>query len=202
MTRRHNSAWPVSGWGTGRWRALAALILAAASGGCANGLETSSLATLDVPELPKISAPVGPPPIVGSPTEVYTRIARGALGCWFAANGPLKGTHVFHADAEPAHKGGRAEIVIHERDLTAPSPRGLKAFRIIVEPVGDSGALTIENLKLPKPVGDAMEQDVRRWGSGAIGCGEPALGWNVTSPGEVSSTGRAPSKATEKARSR
>lgn len=152
------------------------------TGACSNGLETASLAKLQVPDLPNIELPEGPPPVVGTPTEVYTRVARGALTCWFGANGPLKGTHIFNADAEPPHKGGRAEIVIHEKDLQAPSPRGLKAYRIQIAPDGERTTISVENLKLAKPLGDTMEQDVRRWGTGEIGCRETAPAWAAAAP--------------------
>ena len=32
--------------------------------------------------------------VVGTPTEVYTRIARGVLTCWFGAAGPLKKAYI------------------------------------------------------------------------------------------------------------
>lgn len=170
--------------------------LASGIGACSSTLETSSLGSLKVPELPKIELPEGPPPVVGSPTEVYTRVARGALTCWFGSTGPLKETHVFHAEAEPAHKGGRAEIVIHEKDMTAPSPRGLRAFRVGIEPAGETAAITIENLKLPKPIGEAMEKDVRRWGTGGLGCSDAAAsaGWGAAAQSDVGSA-TAPSKS-------
>ena len=68
-----------------------------------------------------LGACAGAPPQIGSApetppngvVEVYTRIARGAMGCWFAPAGPLKKTHVFYADVEPAAAGRGAEIVIH-----------------------------------------------------------------------------------------
>ncbi|MEW5965097.1 MAG: hypothetical protein AB1749_16235 [Pseudomonadota bacterium] len=162
---------------------LAPVVLAAAAiAACSNSLETASLAKLQVPELPKIELPEATPPVVGTPTEVYTRIARGALSCWFGANGPLKATHIFHAEAEPPHKGGRAQIVIHEKDLTAPSPRGLKAYRVQIAPDGERTTIAVENLKLAKPLGDAMEQDVRRWGVGEIGCREAAPAWTAAAP--------------------
>lgn len=164
-------------------RRLALLALpAVVTSACSNGLETASLAKLQVPELPKIALPEGAPPVVGTPTEVYTRVARGALTCWFGTNGPLKGTHIFNADAEPPHKGGRAEIIIHERDLQAPSPRGLKAYRIQIAPDGERTTIAVENLKLAKPLGEVMEQDVRRWGTGEIGCRETAPAWADAAP--------------------
>ena len=39
--------------------------------------------------------------VPGTPTEIYTLVAGGALRCWFGADGPLKATHVFHAEAAP-----------------------------------------------------------------------------------------------------
>jgi hypothetical protein len=182
---------------------LASLALAAATAAaCSNGLETASLAKLQVPELPKLELPEGAPAVVGTPTEVYTRLARGALTCWFGTNGPLKGTHIFNADAEPPHKGGRAEIVIHEKDLQAPSPRGLKAYRVQIAPDGERTTIAVENLKLAKPLGDAMEQDVRRWATGEIGCRETSPAWTAAAPapGPAGVPNSGPPKASGSAR--
>ena len=66
--------------------------------------------------------------VAGSPTEVYAQLARGMKGCWFGATGPCIQSHIFHADAEPAAKGGEVEIVFHERDVTLRDQRGVRAF--------------------------------------------------------------------------
>ncbi len=50
-----------------------------------------------------------------SPTDVYTRIARGALTCWFGAAGPLKGTHIYHAEAAPASQGDKPRSISSSR---------------------------------------------------------------------------------------
>lgn len=112
--------------------ARAILVIAAAGlvlGGCAGsaldtsmlGPTTAALKLPDVPSIPKIDLPKAHEPPVGTPTEVYERVGRGAVTCWFGAKGPLKGTHVYEATADSPHKGGQAEITIRERDLT-PAP--------------------------------------------------------------------------------
>ncbi len=68
--------------------------------------------------------------VSGSPTGVYALIARGALNCWFGADGPLKPTHVFEAEAQPPASGGAAEIVLYERDETLRDKRGTRALRV------------------------------------------------------------------------
>jgi hypothetical protein len=152
--------------------------LAAALSGCGGSeLSTSTLS------LPKIDLLEPADKVVGTPIEVYTRIARGALACWFGASGPLKGTHIYHADAEP--RGGRSEIVIFERDPTAASPRTLKAFRVQIAPEAEQVLVASENLKLPEALATAMKADVKRWSVGAIGCSEtPSLpaGWAPQAP--------------------
>ena len=61
--------------------------------------------------------PGDPPPAMaleqgaGSATEIYSRIATGAMGCWFGASGPLKKDYIYHADADAPSRGGKAEIV-------------------------------------------------------------------------------------------
>ena len=126
-----------------------------------------------LPALPQLTGTVTEAPIVGSPTEVYERVARGAMSCWFGTNGPLKADYVYHAEAEPAGKGGKAEIVIHERDRRpTENPKGLRAYRVAITPEDGQTTLVFENLKLPEPIAKAMEADARRWGTGALGCAD------------------------------
>jgi hypothetical protein len=152
----------------------APISLAALAGIFAAGCSGAAL-----PSLPQMTGTVTEAPIVGSPTEVYERIARGALACWFGAAGPLKANYVYHAEADPPGKGGKAEIVIHQRNLASDNPKGLKAYRIAITPEDDSTSLLFENLALPEAQAAAMEKDSRRWGAGAIGCAEvEAGGWS------------------------
>jgi hypothetical protein len=120
--------------------------------------------------------------VVGSPTEVYLRVARGAMACWFGSSGPMKLNYVYHAQAQPAAKGGKAEIVIHERDRKNDNQKGLRAFRVQIKPSGDSADVAVENLKLDETLATAMEADVRRWASGALGCKPPAGEWSPETP--------------------
>lgn len=157
---------------------LTAVLLAGLfNGGCAGngpGVATATLPSL--PDLPKIELPKPPPPVVGTPTEVYERIGRGAMSCWFGKDGPLKGNYIYDAVAEPASKGGRAEITIRERDTGAPSPRGVKAFRIGIEPSGqEETSVLAENLKLPEPVAASMKKSVAAWSTGEQGCDPDAF---------------------------
>lgn len=147
------------------------------------GTGCSGITPLSLPSLPQLTGTVTEAPIVGSPTEVYERIARGALSCWFGTNGPLKVNYVYHADAEPAGKGGKAEIIIHERDRVSDNPKGPRAYRIAITPDGEATTLLFENLKLPDPMANTMEADARRWGAGAIGCAViDAGGWSENKP--------------------
>lgn len=153
--------------------------------GCAgtDGMATAALPTL--PSLPKIELPKGPPPVVGTPTEVYERIGRGAMACWFGAGGPLKGGYIYDASADPPHKGGQAEIYIRVRDEGATSPRGIKAFRIAIAPSGTEETTVIaENLKLPEPSGNRMKASVAAWSQGNQGCDPETFtgAWNAASP--------------------
>jgi hypothetical protein len=102
--------------------------------------------------------------------EAYSRIARGAMGCWFRADGPLKKSHVFHADVAPASASGAAEIVIHERDATRPSPWGKRAFRIALAASGGDVQVSVENLAMPESVAGRMRADVEAWRRGRPAC--------------------------------
>jgi hypothetical protein len=137
-----------------------------------------------LPTLPEIieALSVSEAEVVGPPTEVYARVARGAMACWFGASGPLKVDYVYHAEAQPVAQGGKSEIIIHERDRSSDNPRGLKAFRISITPKGDTATLTVENLKLAEPQAKSMEKDVRRWAAGAIGCSVANRDWAPEGP--------------------
>lgn len=93
------------------------------------------------------------------------------MACWFGANGFLKSTHIYEATAEPAHKGGKAEILIRALDTAAESPRGVKAFRISILPSGsDETSVIADNLKLPEPIAARMKNSVAAWSIGEQGC--------------------------------
>lgn len=129
--------------------------------------------------------------VIGTPTELYTRIARGALTCWFGAAGPLKGTYIYHADAAPASQGGRSEIVIRIRDTTKVSSseqKSLRAFRVLIAPGESKPIVDIENIKIPEPLAKRLSDDVNRWAADEEGCGPapPAEQWaaDPNAPGE------------------
>lgn len=119
--------------------------------------------------------------VVGTPTEVYTRLARGALTCWFGANGPLKSGYIYHAEAEPASKGGNSEIKIMTRDAAADDPRALRAYRIAILPSQDKTRVEVENVRLDETLAARLKQDVERWSADEAGCGEGPVtaGWTA-----------------------
>lgn len=168
--------------------ALLALILAAPGAGCA-GL---SLPALPSPEeigrdekreppsgLQAMLIPSGR--VVGTPTEVYTRIARGVLTCWFGADGPLKSAYIYHAQADPASKGGNAQIRIMTRDHEASDPRALRAYLIAISPGEGVTKVEVENRRLPEPMAVRLKEDIDRWATGQDGCGEGPVtaGWSA-----------------------
>jgi len=119
--------------------------------------------------------------VVGTPTEVYTRIARGVLTCWFGASGPLKASYIYHAEAEPQSKGGSSEIKILTRDADADDPRALRAYRIVIAPSGGETRVETENVRLPEPLAARLKEDVGRWSGDEAGCGEGPVtaGWTA-----------------------
>lgn len=158
-------------------------ILGAAILGAAASLLLAGCSAPSLPSLPDITAALSPEPVVGPPTDIYARIARGAMSCWFGQSGPLRAGYVYHAEADPPSKGGKAQIVIHERDPTSTNPRGLRAYRILITPNGEASALAIENLTMPAPLVHGMERDVHRWAAGGIGCtGTDDGGWSASPP--------------------
>src|SRR5262245_3265330 len=83
----------------------------------------------------------------GTPTGVFAQVARGVLGCWLAGNGPLKASHVYRAEADPPAKGGDAEIVIYERDVSLRDQRGTRAYRISIASEGGGVRVAAAALK-------------------------------------------------------
>ena len=158
------------------------VLLAIGAGACSSA---------NLPQLPAGSAPVetgavasGPAEAApfetttiapGTPTEVYALVAGGALRCWFGAGGPLKASHVFHAEAAPPAQGGAAEIVLHERDPSLRDQRGPRAFRVAF--TGDPGGVRvgITTIKVAAPLSELMVRDVVVWASGGAGCQARAL---------------------------
>ncbi len=172
----------------GRFATAVALVAyAAAAAGCSNNLKLEDLqsgATGALAAIPAAAKSIVPGAIkqpVGSATEVYTRVAHGAVTCWLGPQGPLKGTHLFQAKAQPRSEGGAAEIAIHERIKGAPNQPGKKVFLVAITPIGERASVSSNNLGLPQPQGDSMRSDVERWAADDVGClAEPiAEGWNA-----------------------
>jgi hypothetical protein len=165
----------------------AVLIVGGLAGACSSdggstALGLPSASDLSIGSLPSISALVPHEGrIVGTPTEVYTRVARGALTCWFGATGPLKSRYVYHADADPPSKGGRSEIVIFEKDEDAADPRSLRVYRVVISTAEQKTKLELENLKVAEPLASRLGADIARWAANDEGCGEAPItaGWNA-----------------------
>ncbi len=161
--------------------------LICASIGAAAGLAAAGCSNASPPVLPTLpeiaeALSLSEAKVVGSPTEVYARVARGAMACWFGSGGPLKADYIYHAEAQPASKGGKSEIVIHERDSQSENPKGLRAFRVSIVPQAETARVSIETLKLPEPLAKSMDHDVRRWAAGGIGCTEGKGQWSPRPP--------------------
>ncbi|MEQ1577236.1 MAG: hypothetical protein ABL894_06255 [Hyphomicrobium sp.] len=164
-----------------------------------SGEANAAPALPDLPSLTSLTKGANLP--VGSPTDIYTRVARGALTCWFGASGPLKGPYIYHAEADPPSKGGRAEIVVRTRDLTASDPRSLKAYRISIEPGGEGTNVTVENAKIAEPLASRLTADVHRWAADQEGCSEEPVttGWTAQSGASPATAKKAASKPPVKA---
>ncbi|MFN0219606.1 MAG: hypothetical protein ACKVP4_12430 [Hyphomicrobium sp.] len=139
-----------------------------------------------MPTLPSMAdfkpAPNEPP--VGSATELYARIARGANSCWFAPAGPLKRGYIYNAEADAPSRGGKAEVTIHSRAQGQPNPRGAKAYFIRIIPEGENAKVETENVSMSEQAAAEMTADVKRWAKGEQGCvgNSTAAGWAPQSP--------------------
>jgi predicted small secreted protein len=173
---------------------LAAATLSACAG-VGQDVQQLSLPKLPAPTISSTSqtgpqtnptpAPVTVDQPVGSATDIYARVAQGAMSCWFGANGPLKKDYIFHANADAPSRGGKAQITIHRRVPTQPNPRGAKAYLVNIDPTGESTAtVKAENLKMSDDFASAMTDDVARWSRGDQGCSgnSTAAGWAPAPP--------------------
>jgi hypothetical protein len=193
------------------------LLAVAALSGCAgNAPELQSLSAEPASDTPSsagvASSPEtsGAPPgirvpgAVGSATDIYAQIARGAMACWFAANGPLKTDYIFHAAADAPSRGGggKAVITIHRRDPSQANPRGFKAYIVEIQPTGEASAsVTAENRKMSDAYAAAMTDDISRWSKGEQGCTGPStpVAW-APQPLEAVAEAPKPNKKTKKAK--
>ena len=157
-----------------RYLSIAGLAMLAC--GCSSNVKLEELqsgatgALNAIPEAAKALVPKGVKPPVGSSTEVYTRVARGALTCWMGGHGGMRKTHLFQADAKPRSKGGAAQSDIHERLKGKPNVPGRRIFAVSITPVGEGASVTAETLGLPQEQGEAMFADVERWAAAEEGC--------------------------------
>jgi hypothetical protein len=176
---------------------------APAETGQKNGAETAANAGPEsAPKTGSLSARSEPHEtsalVSGTPTGIFAEVARGALGCWFAADGPLKASYIYRAEASPPAKGGDAEIVIHERDASMRDLRGSRAYRIAFTAELASVRVTMTALKLEPKLAHAMAKDVESWAKGKQGCQLRALLPPPEPPvvSKVSKTGKGQSAAT------
>lgn len=169
---------------------LCSMVLGAALAGCGT---TSLPATLGSAPSSTHAEP---------PVEIYSRIARGALSCWFGAQGGLKKSHIFHADVAPDSAGGAAEIIVHERDDTAENPRSYRAFRVAITPAAGGSEVSAQNLRMPADVGREMGTDVIRWARGKPECGSPAIAQKPEAVPVATGTVEKKSGAAEKKKAR
>lgn len=181
---------------------LAALTVAASAAGCSATLPDVTIpapkeATAAEAGIPSATAALQGAPlpldlVAATPTEVYTRVARGVLSCWFGAAGPLKAGYIYHAEAEPASKGGASEIKIMTRETAADDPRALRAYRIVFAPSENKTRIEIENVRIPEPLATRLKSDVNRWSADEAGCEDPVTaGWSAEERIETSATKKA-----------
>ena len=183
---------------------VAMACFAAAAAGCAGGPPLPGLSQISTPDISMLtvgSLPSDAPSHQKLPSaEVYSRIARGANGCWFGPRGRLAATHILHADAAPSINGGSVDIVVHERATDQPVPWGYKAFRVMLtETAGMDGtpgaggtSIAVENSKIPEAEAARMRHEVFYWAAGSEGCkADPAL----DKPVEVAQPAPAKAKA-------
>jgi len=139
--------------------------------------------------------------VAAAPAEVYARIARGAMTCWFGGRGALAKSHIFHAEVDPPWRGGRAHIVIHERAADPDHPWGLRAFQVDLTQDSEHTAIAIENFHMPVLFEQRMREDILQWAAGTAECS--SLGPSpAPSPGASPGAGRTAPRAGKLSRDR
>jgi hypothetical protein len=103
-------------------------------------------------------------------TDAYAIIAHAMLTCWFGGDGPLRISHVFHAEAAAAADGGGAEIVIHERDLAQRDQRGPRALRVAFASAPGGSRIAVAVIKAQPALAALMVRDVENWAKGGSEC--------------------------------
>ncbi len=155
-------------------------MLGVLAGGCASN-------PLSLPPLPaSLGAEAATTSInADAPVDVYARLARGALKCWFGSEGSLKKTHVFHARVDPPTAGGAAEIVVHTRDAdtSAAGYAALRAYRVAITPAAGGSLVEAQNVRFPEAQGADMNRDIARWLAGKEDCSVVGTGgWGAGTP--------------------
>ncbi len=191
---------------------IAGVVIGATLAGCVSGISAEkdeleaaktaqpAVSFPDLSSIPDLATPV--PRIRGTPTQIYTRIARGAVTCWFGAHGSLKATHVYSAVAKPPSQGGQARILIHKKDTSLRDKRGMRAYAIDIVPDGKTAKLEIQNAQMGEPRGTNMANDARRWAAGQEGCvAKPvAVGWDAEDKSKRKRKAKPKTKAKAKAK--
>ncbi|NJO22209.1 MAG: hypothetical protein HC868_03775 [Sphingomonadales bacterium] len=147
------------------------LVLLLAAAGCSSSVPVLAPPAQPVPQADTAEASKALAEVVlivpGSSTDAYALVARGAHRCWFGADGPLKPTHVFHAEAESPAKGGAAEMVLHERDETLRDKRGTRAFRVSFTTVPAGARVAVAMPRMEPQLGSLMAR-MSRLGPGVV----------------------------------
>ncbi len=169
------------------------ILIATLASGCGSNSLTLPTTMAPTLNLPATTASLGADLLAAAPhpeppAEIYSRIARGALKCWFGPEGSLKQSHVFHAKVDPPSAGGLAEIAVHTRDPGGSSHGVLRAFAVSITPTDAGSLVDAQSLRFPEDQGKAMREDVSRWAAGKEGCSMVGTGgWGPapTSPPEA-----------------
>lgn len=116
--------------------------------------------------------------IVGSPEDIYLRIARQAQRCWFGPFGTLHGRYMMHADVPPPNSSEPVTITVHRRLANEKKPWGTSVLRL--ELTGQSTtSLVFANIGRDPAQQKAFREGLTRWANGQDDCGpEPPAGAN------------------------
>lgn len=147
-----------------RWWMMAGACLGA--GGCG--------ASLPEANLPKATALIDnshATTIVGSPADIYQRIARQAQRCWFGPFGKLHTQYMMHADVPPPTSSEPVTLTVHRRLDSATKPWGPGLIRLELSGTSTT-TLTFENIGLKPAAQKTITEGLTRWANGRTDCGD------------------------------
>jgi len=107
--------------------------------------------------------------VVGTPREIYEKIARRAQLCWFGPFGSVHDRYMMHADVPPPSSSAPVTMAVHRRLADLKKPWGPALMRVKFSGQ-TSTTLSFQNNGLERAVMTRMSRTITRWANGRKNC--------------------------------